>query len=135
MLYNELPVKILLEDGSSDDLLHEQKYSILNYFTQNKKIYTCSYNSSHNVLLAEKAIEELSYRLGSDWELYQLKSDQKDFIKSSMFFNQKLIAYYEKKNDHSYMKLSFVSQNDTQTSDTTNITDTFTDSITKKLHK
>ena len=126
-LYNAVPT----------ELLHASKYSMLDYFIQKKNVYVCTYSNVHEVMLVHKALEDLSYKLGSDWELYQLKSNQNDYSTNSLYFKGKEFAHYKKPNDNSTLVISFTaSYNDEMESNVeqTN-SETFTENLSKELDK
>ncbi len=101
---------VILYDALPTELLHAGKYSILNYFNQKKNIYTCTYYNSHDVMLAEKAMEEMSYRLGSNWKLMAITSDQKDYTTNYLYYDKRWVAYCEKPKDGKTMVISFMAQ-------------------------
>lgn len=112
---------VVLYNANAIELLHGSKYSILNYFKGKKNIYVCAYDNPHEVMLAEKAIEELGFKLGSKWELYQTKVDTKDYTTNKLYYNGKWVAYYEKPNDGKSMQLSFIGYYNDDSEDKTNI--------------
>jgi hypothetical protein len=135
ILYNAKPIEFLLESKKSTELLHAGKYNILNYFNQKKNIYAFSYSNPHDVLLAEKAIEELSYKLGSDWKLIEVKVDSKDYTTGDLYYNEKKVGYYEKQKDNTVIQLSFIAEYTDDEDISTTTIDTFADSLSKNLDK
>lgn len=140
ILYNAMPIEMLLEDKASGDLLHADKYSILNFFNQKKNIYTYSYKNSHDVMLAEKAMEEMCSGLGNDWKLVGVKRDQTDYTTKNLYYKEKWLAYFEKQKHGNSMQMSFIAHytgngEDAVTTNTNNTTDSFADSLSKNLDK
>lgn len=130
ILYNAIPT----------ELLHAVKYSVLDYFLQKKYIYVCAYENKQDVMLAEKALEEMTSALGSDWKLMGVKSDQTDYTTTNLYYKEKWLAYFEKQKDGNYMQMSFIAHytgdgEDTAATNTNNNTNSFAESLSKNLDK
>lgn len=127
---------VILYNAVPTELLHAAKYSVLNYFLKKQNIYVCAYENKHDVMLAEKALEEMSYKLGSDWKLMAVKSDQINYTKNYLYYKEKWLAYYEKPNDGTSMNISFMAQysddgDSAATTNTNNTTNSFAENLSK----
>ncbi len=129
---------LYLYNAQPTALLHADEYSIIDYFDKKKYEYLCAYNNSHSAMLAEKAMEDISYKLGSNWQFYQIKNLQNGSTKSTLYFKEKEIAYYEKsKNDTTLVILFTAAYNEDGYTEinTKNEPDTFADHVNKQLNE
>ena len=127
---------LYLYNAQPTALLHANEYSIIDYFDKKKFEYLCGYKNSHSTMLVEKAIENLSYKLGSEWQFYKIKNVEKGYSTNTLYFKQKEIAHYEKSEKDTTMVLLFTAEyneNSYTEINRENEPDTFANYVNKQL--
>ncbi len=110
---------LLLYNAYPTLALHADKYTVFNYYNDSIYLYNTVFENKKTVLLFDKAIADLILFKGgsNNWKTVFQKNILDNDSVTYLLYKNKRIAFYQKTNDNSLLRLAFINTENTTEKD------------------